>query len=263
MQEIIIKSRKKAFSLFAGNRHSKKHGDGLNFEELREYQIGDNVKRIDYNITAKKQKPYVKVFSEDKELNIIIVGLIDYKTYFGSSMLKSEKILEVVSTLGFSGVKSDDRVAIEIYSKQNILIKPTKKHKLITASLSKFIPEVMDVKLEYKKILDSLIRHKKNSVLIIISDFFIDYDFKKLGAKFDTYCVIVRDKLEEDPSKLNGLTIIDPISHKSATADFDKSYKAKLLANDTKLISNLKKANIRYMKLYTDDDISKLRRIFG
>ena len=226
MQNIVIKARKKAFSLFSGHRYSNKHGEGLNFEELREYQIGDNVKRIDYNITAKKQKPYVKVFSEEKELNIIIVGLIDYKSYFGGKILKYEKILEIISTLAFSGLNSDDRVAIEIYSKENIFIKPTKNKKSIMM-LSQFDENIIDTKLDYKKILDSLIRHKKNSVLIIVSDFFIDYDFRKLGAKFDTYSVIVRDKLEENPSSLNGLTIINPLNNKTAIADFDNSYKAK------------------------------------
>ena len=262
MQEIMIKARKKAFSLFSGNRHSKKHGEGLNFEELREYQIGDNVRRIDYKITAKKQKPYVKVFSEEKELNIIIVGLIDYKSYFGSRMLKYEKILEIIATLGYSGLKSDDRVGVEIYSKNNVFIKPTKNIKSLSL-LSKFDESIIDTKLEYNKILDGLIRHKKNSVLIIVSDFFLDYDFKKLGSKFDTYCVMVRDKLEENPSKLNGLTIINPLNNKTATADFDNSYKTKILTNDSKLIQNFKKANIKYMKLYTDDETSKLRRIFG
>jgi len=263
MQEIIIKARKKSFNLFAGNRYSKKHGDGLNFEELREYQIGDNVKRIDYNITAKKQKPYVKVFSEEKELNIIIVGLLDYKSYFGEKILKSEKILEVIATLGFSGVKSDDRVAIELYSKDTILLKPTKKIKSIIATLSNIDLDIIDIKLNYKSILDSLIRHKKNSVLIIVSDFFYEYDFKMLGAKFDTYCVIVRDRLEENPSKLNGLSIIDPITNQSSIADFGKEYLKKIKKQDEKLFQNLKKSNIRYIKLYTDDDILKLRRIFG
>jgi len=262
MQEIIIKARKKAFSLFAGNRHSKKHGEGLNFEELREYQIGDNVKRIDYNITAKKQKPYIKVFSEEKELNIIIVGLIDYKSYFGSKLLKYEKMLEIIATLGFSGLKSDDRVGIEIYSKNNIFIKPTKNIKSLSL-LSKFDDNIIDTKLENQKILDNLIRHKKNSVLIIVSDFFYDYDFKKLGSKFDTYCVIVRDKLEENPSKLNGLTLINPLNNKTSIADFGNSYKSKILANDSKLIQNFKKSNIKYLKIYTDEEISKLRRIFG
>jgi len=262
MQKIIIKARKKAFSLFSGHRYSTKHGEGLDFSELREYQIGDNVKRIDYNVTAKKQKPYIKVFNEEKELNIVIVGLIDYKTYFGTNVLKYEKILETISTLAFSALNSGDRVGIEIYSKQNIFIKPTKNRKSIML-LSSFDENIIDIKIDYKKILDSLIRHKKNTVLIIVSDFFIEYDFKKLGSKFDTYAVIVRDKLEEDPSKLNGLTIVNPINNKTAIADFDNSYKAQILGNDTKLITNFKKSNIKYMKLYTNDDITKLRRLFG
>jgi len=263
MKEIIIKSRKKTFSLFAGNRHSTKHSEGLNFEELREYQIGDNVKRIDYNITAKKQKPYVKVFSEEKELNIILVGIFDYKTYFGSKVLKSEKMMEVISTLAFSGIKSDDKITLNLFGKKDIFTKPTKNLKSIMANLVNFDTDIIHTKIDYSLVLDSLIKHQKNSVLIIVSDFFFGYDFRRLGAKFDTYAVIIRDKIEENPEVLNGINIVDPITNKTSVADFDKSYKAKILANDSYLIQNFKKSNIRYIKLYTDDDVSKIRRLFG
>ena len=263
MDKIIIKSRKNSFSLFVGNRHSKKFGDGLNFEELREYQIGDNVKRIDYNITAKKQKPYVKVFSEEKELNIILVGIFDYKTYFGTKALKSEKMVEVISTLGFSGIKSDDKVILNLFGKNNIITKPTKKEKVLLGNLVKFDENLIDTKLDYNVILDGLLKHKKNSVLIIVSDFFFHYDFKKLGAKFDTYCVVVRDKIEENPEVLNGINIVDPLTNRTMVGAFDKSYKAKLLENDSYIFKNFKTSNIRYMKLYTDDEVIKLRRLFG
>ncbi len=262
MHEIIIKSRKKAFSLFSGHRHSSKHGEGLDFEELREYQIGDNVKRIDYNITAKRQKPFIKVFSEERELNIVIVGIFDYKTYFGSKNLKSEKMFEIISTLAYSGVKSEDKVILNLFGKNKIISKPTKKLKFISANLTNFNLDVKATQIDYTEVLDSLIKHKKNSVMIIVSDFFYEYDFKKF-KKFDTYCVIVRDKLEENPEILNGLTIINPINNKSSIADFDKSYKSKILANDSRLISNLKKYDIRYMKIYTDEEVDKLRSLFG
>ena len=138
MEKIIIEARKKAFSLFAGHRHSKKFGEGLNFEELREYQIGDNVKRIDYNVTAKKQKPYIKVFSEEKELNIVIVGIFDYKTYFGSKTLKYEKMIEVISTLAFSAIKSGDRVVLNLFSKKSRYSKQSKNYKYIFSFLNNF-----------------------------------------------------------------------------------------------------------------------------
>jgi len=262
MQKIIIKARRKAFSLFSGNRHSSKHSDGLNFEELREYQIGDNVKRIDYNVTAKKQKPYVKVFSDEKELNIILVGIFDYKTYFGSKVLKSEKMMEIIATLFFSGIKGKDCVSMELFAKERLFIKPTRNYKYIHR-LEKFNDEFVNVKINYNLILDTLIRHKKNSVMIIVSDFFYEYDFRKLGAKYDTYAIIVRDRLEEDPSKLNGLAIIDPITNQSSIANFSNSYKSKILHQDARLFENFKKSNIRYMKFYTDDDVSNLRRLFG
>jgi len=263
MKEIIINSRRKAFSLFAGHRHSTKHSEGIDFEELREYQIGDNVKRIDYNITAKKQKPYIKVFSEEKELNIVIVGIFDYRTYFGSKMLKSEKMLEVISTLAFSGVKSDDRVTVNIFSKENLFIKPTKNYKALLGKISHFNEDVK-TKLNYEEIYNKLLHFPKNSVLIIVGDFFEYSDIlRKLGKKYDTYVVIVRDRLEENPELLNGYNIIDPLTNEVKVANFDKSYKAKLLKNDSSLFELLKKSNIRYQKLYTDEDVLNLRRIFG
>jgi uncharacterized protein (DUF58 family) len=263
MKEIIINSRRKAFSLFAGHRHSTKHSEGIDFEELREYQIGDNVKRIDYNITAKKQKPYIKVFTQEKELNIVIVGIFDYRTFFGSQMLKSEKMLEIISTLAFSGVKSDDRITIKLFSKNDLFLKPTKSYKAILGSLTKFDEDVK-TKLDYEKIYNSLLHLPKNSVLIIVSDFFEYSDvLKKLAKKYDTYSVIVRDKLEENPELLNGYNIIDPLTNQVKSANFDKSYKAKLLENDSNLFKLLKQSNVKFQKLYTNEDVLNLRRLFG
>ncbi len=263
MKEIIIKSRRKAFTLFSGNRHSNKHSEGLDFDELREYQIGDNVKRIDYNITAKKQKPYIKLFKEERELNIVLVGIFDYKTYFGSKTLKYEKMIEVISTLAFSAIKSGDRVVLNLFSKKSRYSKQSKNYKYIFSFLNNFNDSIIDAKVDYVAVLDSLIKHKKDSVLIIVSDFLFRYNFKKLGAKFDTYAVVIRDKVEENPEILNGITIIHPLTHRSMVASFDKSYRDRILQEDNNLFNNFRNSNIRYVKLYTDEDISKIRRLFG
>ena len=151
---------------------------------------------------------------------------------------------------------------MELFAKERLFIKPTRNYKYIHR-LEKFNDEFVNVKINYNLILDTLIRHKKNSVMIIVSDFFYEYDFRKLGAKYDTYAIIVRDRLEEDPSKLNGLAIIDPITNQSSIANFSNSYKSKILHQDARLFENFKKSNIRYMKFYTDDDVSNLRRLFG
>jgi hypothetical protein len=172
-------------------------------------------------------------------------------------------MLEVISTLAFSGVRSDDRVTIQLFSKNNLFSKPTKSHKVIFGNLSKFNEDVK-TKLDYEKIYNSLLHLPKNSVLIVVSDFFEYSDIlKKLGKKYDTYSVIVRDKLEENPELLNGYNIIDPLTNQIKMAYFDKSYKAKLLENDSNLFKLLKKSNIRFQKIYTDEDVLKLRRLFG
>jgi hypothetical protein len=104
----------------------------------------------------------------------------------------------------------------------------------------------------------------KNSVLIIVSDF-LEYSniLKKLGKKYDAYSVIVRDKLEENPELLNGYNIIDPLTNQVKSANFDKNYRAKLLENDSNLFKLLKQSNIKFQKIYTDEDVLKLRRLFG
>jgi len=264
MRKLIIKARRKAFGLFSAHRYSTKHSEGLNFEELREYQVGDNVRRIDYKITAKTQKPFVKVFSEEKELNIVIAGFFDYKTYFGSKMLKSEKMLEIISALSFGAIKSGDKVTLELFGKKDFLFKPTKDFGAIFSALFKFDLDCIETKIDYEQKLLSLMKHKKNSVLILVSDFFFySKTLKKLGSKFDTYAVIVRDRVEEDPTVLNGMDIINPLTKQVCEADFTEKYKTKLLIEDTKKFDIFKHSNIRYMKLYTDEDILKLRRIFG
>ncbi|NPA55414.1 MAG: DUF58 domain-containing protein [Epsilonproteobacteria bacterium] len=258
--EIIIKAKKQSNNLFSGNFAST-HFGGMEFDSLREYQIGDNVKRIDYNITAKMQKPYVKVFRDETELNVVIVGILDYKTYFGSKVLKYEKIIETIATLGFNSVKYN-KTSIEIYSKQNIIIPPTKNQKALS-KLAAFDENIMHTQIDYTHILNQLMRHRKNSVLIVVSDFFYRYNFAQLGAKFDMYAIVIRDILEENPTALNTLPILSPITKKFSIANFDNRYKAQILAHDSELFTNFKRSNISYIKLYTHDSILKIRSLFG
>jgi uncharacterized protein (DUF58 family) len=266
LKEIIIKSKKLSFTLFSGHRRSSRHSDGLNFKDLREYQIGDNVKRIDYKTTAKLQKPFIKEYEDEKELNIVFGVFIDNKSYFGTKKLKSELIAEVLATLNFSVIKSSDRFMNYIFSSNKFKTKPSKNSAFIHHSLEhlksiELLKSKFDFETSLREILSST---QKNSVVILIGDFFYNSEvLKYLGKKFDTYAVIIRDKLEEDPTPINGLNIISTFSNKSSVANFNKSYRAKLLKNDSELFENLRKSGIKYMKLYTDDDLMKLRGLFA
>lgn len=266
MKEIIIKSKRLSFSLFSGNRRSSRHSDGLNFKDLREYQIGDNVKRIDYKTTAKLQKPFIKEYEDEKELNVVFGVFIDNKSYFGTKKLKSELISEVLAILNFSVIKSGDKFLNYIISSDKFKTKPSKNSAFIYHSLEYLNSiDILHSKFDFdSSIKEILSTTQKNSVVILIGDFFYNSEaLKYLGKKCDTYAIVVRDKLEEDPRPINGLNIISTFSRKSAVANFNKSYSAKLLKNDSELFEIFRKSGIKYMKLYTDDDLMKLRGLFA
>lgn len=267
MKEVIIKGRRHSFSLFSGHTFSKKHSEGLNFKELREYQVGDNVKRLDHKTTAKLGKPFVKVFEDDKELNIVISIILDAKSFFGSKKLKSELVLEITSLLGFSAMKGGDRVSFLIFcGKEVYSVKPSKNH----ASIKKALDQIDALTLIGKKTdFESVITHllakvPKNSVLIMLGDFFYKSDkLKLLGKKCDTYAVVVRDYLEENPQKLNAFDLVSPLSKKPFRANFQNAFLKRMRAHDAEMEATFKQSGIASMKLYTHEELLKLRNLFG
>ena len=260
-KKIVLKTKKQVYGDMLGNNASLFQGEGFEFAELREYVYGDDVRKIDWKTTAKLGKPFVKVYKEERELNVVVVTMMSGSMYFGTVKQKSDIAAEAAATLGFSAVKNSDLFSHMIFADDLYsLNKPSKKlfsvHKAVE-ELTTFNPlgKPADFKALTQMLNDRL---KKKALLFIISDFVGDIDLKLLSKKHDVYAVIVRDKFEEDPSELGYLRLIDMETKESFEGNIDsstlKSYKKALLKNDEKLYKQFKKQGVRFTKIYTHED---------
>jgi len=244
-----------------GNNASLFQGEGFEFSELREYVYGDDVRKIDWKTTAKLGKPFVKIYKEERELNVVVVSMLGGSVYFGTVKQKSDIMAEVVATLGFSAVKNSDLFSHMIFADTLYdLSKPSKK----LFSVHKAVEDVFDFdplgkEGDFSALVETLHhRLKKKSLLFIVSDFVGDIDLKLLSKKHDVFAVMVRDRFEEDPSELGYLRLIDMESKQSFEGDVDsatlKNYKKALHDNDEKLYKQFKKQGVRFTKIYTHEE---------
>lgn len=268
LKKILIKTKKQAFSEVIGNNISKQKGEGYDFCELKEYEYGEDVKNIDWVISAKAQKPIVKVFHSQKELNIKIINLLSGSTYFGRKKLKKDVIVELASTLGFICTKQGDPFTSYI-ANDTLELCTRKSKKVFNVNLMAetiYNYNVLNKTIEYKKVLDELfksIHHK--SIIFLIGDFFDieKLDLKLLNSKHEVIVLIIRDKFEEEPKALGNVNLIDPSSFEEYEGILDDStitnYIKKIKENDHKLFKHLQDCGIRFTKIYTDENpIKKL-----
>ncbi len=260
-KQIILKTRKQVFGDMVGNNASLFQGEGFEFSELREYVYGDDVRKIDWKTTAKLGKPYVKVYHEERELNVVVSTMLNGSTYFGTDRQKSEYMAELLSILGFSAVRNRDLFTHYLYAdKLYRYSKPSKK----LFAVSKEVEEALSFNplgkmADYKGWVQTLYRRaRKKSLLFLISDFVGDIDLSLLGKKHDLFVIIVRDRFEEDPKPLGYLRLVDPEGGGSFEGEIGnstiKSYKEALLKNDRKLYKHFKEQGIRFVKLFTDEE---------
>ncbi|HHE05695.1 MAG TPA: DUF58 domain-containing protein [Epsilonproteobacteria bacterium] len=261
VKKIILKTKKQVYGDMLGNNASLFQGEGFEFAELREYVYGDDVRKIDWKTTAKLGKPFIKVYKEERELNVVVVSILSGSTYFGTVKQKSDVMAEVTATLGFSAVKNSDLFSHMIFAdKMYEFSKPSKKlfsvHKAVEDMVA-FDP--LGKEANYTALVETLVsRLKKKALLFIVSDFVGDIDLKLLAKKHDVFAVIARDKFEENPSELGYLRLIDMETKQSFEGDVDsgtlKNYKKALHDNDEKLYTQLKKQGVRFTKIYTNEE---------
>jgi uncharacterized protein (DUF58 family) len=270
LQKILVRARRQVFSEMVGNNPSIFQGEGYDFIEMREYNHGDDIRHIDWNVTAKMQRPYIKIFREERELNVVMASMLNGSVHFGSKKFKQETIAELVALLSFSVLRNGDLLSNYIFAdKMYKNDKPSKK----MFAVQKYVESVLEFdalnkKSDYKMMADTLYKRlKRKSLLIIIGDFFEIPDFRLLAKKHEVIAVIVRDKLEENPPIMGFSSLSDPESGQMLEGDFNRSsvnaYAAKVAEHDHKLYECFRKDQVRFTKIYTDDVASvKLRRLF-
>jgi len=260
-KKIILKTRKQVFGERLGNNASLFQGQGFEFAELREYSYGDDIRKIDWKTTAKLGKPFVKIYHEERQLNVVVANMMNGSTYFGTVRQKSDLMAEITAIIGFSAIKNSDLFSHIIYAdKLYEKSKPSKKIFAVNKSIEQLeVFNTIGKEGDFAGFVDALYHHvKKRSLLFVISDFIGDIDLKLLSKKHDVFAIIVRDKFEENPGELGYLRLVDMESAKSFEGNVDGGllgrYKQALHDNDEKLYREFKKNGIRFAKIYTDED---------
>ncbi len=260
-QKIALKSRKQVFGALSGNNISAFRGEGFEFSELREYIYGDDIRTIDWKTTAKLGKPYVKVYHEERELNVVVSIMLGGSTFFGVSKPKSEYIVELMAILGYSAIRNKDNFSHILYADK--LYRYSKPSKKIFA-VNKEVEEALEFHvLKKPSNLDGWVeelnkRVRKKSLLFLIGDFVGEINLSLLAKKHDLVLLIVRDHFIENPKPMGEVTLIDPGYMASFRGNFDSSsvaiYKAALKQNDKELYNHLRKIGARFAKFYTHED---------
>ena len=270
VKKILIKTRKQVFSGILGNNSSLLKGEGYDFLELKEYEYGEDVKNIDWIISAKLQKPYVKVFHAQKELNINIVPILNGSMFFGTKRLKKDLANEVCSLLAYISVKQGDPFSSFIANENlTLLSKKSKKSFAVNDMLIKLDDyDCLGKKLSYENIANSLFKTIKNkSIIFLIGDFFdvSNLDLKLLSKKHEVYAIIIRDKFEEKPSEMGNISFKDPMTFSayegSITKASIKHYEKEVKSNDHLLYEHFSKCSIKSVKIYTNEEV--LIKIIG
>ena len=215
VRKIEIKTRKLSNNIFGGEYHSAFKGRGMTFSEVRKYQYGDDVRTIDWNVTARYREPYVKVFEEERELTLMLLVDISGSSNFGTrTKLKNEILTEIAATLAFSALNNNDKVGLVLFSNKIELFIPPKKGKI---HILRIIRELLNyestsLKTNISKALEFLSQvQKKKAIIFILSDF-IDSDYSKsvqlLSKKHDLTGVRIFDLFEKELQK-SGLLFVN------------------------------------------------------
>jgi uncharacterized protein (DUF58 family) len=270
LQKILVRARRQVFSEMVGNNPSIFQGEGYDFIELREYMPGDDIRRIDWNITAKMQQPFIKIFREERELNVVLASVLNGSVHFGSKRFKQDVIAEVNALLGFSVLKNGDILSSYVFTDEMVSHnKPSKKNfqvQKLTQDILDF--ECLNKGLDFKFISDTLYKRlKRKSLIIVVGDFFDIPDFKLLAKKHEVIAIVVRDIAEEHPPKMGFNSLVDPQTAQVLEGDFNeasvKSYIQKVSAHDRKLYETFRKHKVRFTKIYTHKTPSvELRKVF-
>ncbi|MBL4904984.1 MAG: DUF58 domain-containing protein [Flavobacteriaceae bacterium] len=216
VRKIEIKTRRLSDHIFGGEYHSTFKGRGMTFSEVRQYQYGDDIRAIDWNVTARYNEPYIKVFEEERELTMMLMVDISGSEYFGTAQqFKRDTATEIAATLAFSAIQNNDKVGLMLFSDDIELYIPPKKGKShvlrIIRELIEFSPKSKQTNIgEALKFLSNVM--KKKAIVFLLSDFMDDTyeDSLKIAAnKHDITGIRVFDKHDEEIPNLGLVPMTD------------------------------------------------------
>ncbi|GAB7087666.1 DUF58 domain-containing protein [Marinifilum breve] len=217
VRQIEIKTRGLSRNIFAGEYHSAFKGRGMTFAEVREYQYGDDIRNIDWNVTARYNNPYVKLFEEERELTVMLMIDVSGSREFGTmSKLKKNQITEIAAVLAFSAIQNNDKIGVIFFSDTIEKFIPPKKGK---THILRIIRELIDFKPEHRSTdISNALRYltnaiKKRCTTFVISDFIDDKDYENAltiaNKKHDVVALKIYDQRETELPSIGLIKIKD------------------------------------------------------
>tara|TARA_B100000482_G_scaffold131119_1_gene95507 strand:- start:1899 stop:2762 length:864 start_codon:yes stop_codon:yes gene_type:complete len=269
VRKIEIKTKRLSDHIFGGEYQSTFKGRGMAFSEVRQYQFGDDVRAIDWNVTARYNDTFIKVFEEERELTMMLIIDISGSNFFGSnSMFKNEYVTELAATLAFSATKNNDKVGLVLFSDVVELYIPPKKGK---SHVLRIIRELLEFKSKSKrtdiniplKFISNILKNR--SIAFVISDFISeDYSnsLKIFSSKHDVTGIRIFDKTEEVIPNLGLIDINDNETGKRLTVNTSsksvrKQYSEYYQNKRNEFIDYFKKSGSGIIECNTNDNYEK------
>jgi uncharacterized protein (DUF58 family) len=269
LRKIEIRTRGLSRQVFAGEYHSAFKGRGIAFSEVREYIYGDDIRSIDWNVTARFNHPFIKVFEEERELTVILMIDVSGSGAFGTvSRFKRDIITEIAALLSFSAISNNDKIGVVFFSSKVERFIPPKKGRThilrVIRELLDFTPENRDSSLdEPLKFITNAI--KKRAIVFVVSDFLVP-DFEKplriASGKHDVVAIRVYDKAEMELPDIGFVKVRDPESYTEKWVDTSspsnrKQYSDWWISNSSRIREIFRKCGVDVAWISTGDDYVK------
>ena len=270
VRKIEIKTRGLSNHIFSGQYHSAFKGRGMTFSEVREYEYGDDIRNIDWNVTARFNKPFVKIFEEEREMTVMLLIDVSGSNDFGSlSQSKRDLTAELAAVLAFSAIQNNDKVGVIFFSSKIEKFIPPKKG---SSHILRIIREIVDFKPtergtdigEGLRFLTSAI--KRRTTAFLISDFMTDKSFEKemqiAANKHDLVALRITDRREMDIPKVGLVKFRDAETGKERWVDtssraWNDAYRQMIQYKSAELNRAFTKHGIDNSLIYTDEDYVK------
>lgn len=270
VRKIEIKTRGLSQNIFAGQYHSAFKGRGMAFAEVREYQYGDDVRDIDWNVTARFHRPFVKVFEEERELTVMLLVDVSGSLDFGTThQMKRDMATEIAATLSFSAIQNNDKIGVIFFSdriEKYIPPKKGRKHILyIIREMLNFQPQ--SKRTDIGMAIEFLTRMmKRHSTVFIISDFYTSQDFQHAlqiaNQKHDVVAIQVYDPRAKTLPNVGLLKVVDAETEHEMYID-TSSKKLRLahtqswMMRESQLRDSFAKSKVDWTAIATNEDFSK------
>lgn len=270
VRKIEIKTRGLSSNIFAGQYHSAFKGRGMAFSEVREYQFGDDVRDIDWNVTARFHRPYVKVFEEERELTVMLLIDVSGSLDFGTSrQMKRDMLTEIAATLAFSAIQNNDKIGVVFFSdriEKYIPPKKGRKHILyIIREMLDFKPESQrtDIRMALE-FLTSVT--KRRCTAFVLSDFYTQNDFLQpltiCNRKHDVVAIQIYDQRAKELPDVGLMRVIDAeTGHEqyidTSSRKLREAHRRYFMSRQQQLKETFTRSNVDHVSIATHEDFVK------